>query len=94
MHIKVGQWVRIYNPYIRIAADHRSAIKVTNQLCFEVLQYEDICHCCTEANDIRYFCEYCEATIYCSKACFEKHYFDYQHNACCRYLNIPKNSQN
>jgi TPR repeat protein len=88
VHIKVGQWIRIYNPYIRIAADNRSAIKVTNRDCFEVLQYENICHYCTDeiTNNELLYCERCNVAKYCSRACFEKHWHDYQHSVCCHYL--------
>ncbi|CAF1066395.1 unnamed protein product [Rotaria sordida] len=67
-----GTKISILNPYMRMAADNKPAIRVDDAssiiLHGNAHSVKDMCRCCSEANASR-VCSKCRSAHYCSKEC-------------------------
>jgi len=67
---KVGTWISIINPYIRMAADGKPMIRVDdpNTIVFSGHCVEKMCRYCGKENS-KFNCAKCMKAFYCSKEC-------------------------
>ena len=83
--LAIGAKISVVNPYIRIAADGKPAIRVDDPRTVIVSpqQVVDICHYCGKA-DSKYSCAKCKQAKYCTKECQVSDWKELKHKLICK----------
>lgn len=84
----VGRKLSIVNPYMRLAADRQSMIRVESP-AYIVLGEEvstQMCHCCGVATATIMWCGKCRTARYCSKECQVHDWTEFKHKLVCAHL--------
>lgn len=83
--LAIGTKITVVNPYIRIAADGKPAIRIDDPgtVMISPQQVVDICYYCGKSNS-KYSCAKCKQAKYCTKECQVSDWKELKHSLDCK----------
>jgi len=81
-YFAVGQILRVANPYMRVAQDGKTYIRVENYSALLMLERKNICYYCLKEGQLKR-CAKCQIAEYCSKECQQNDWKKLNHKDVC-----------